>query len=166
MTERVLHRPLVVVLVSIALWAASPAMAEDSVRSEIEAANEVFEATFGRGDAPGVAALYTDDARLLPAGSDFITGREAIAQFWQGAFDAGMKAVSLVTLEVEKQGDTVYEVGELDIRGADGTLLDHAKYVVIWKREGSSWKLHRDIWTSSVAPAQDQGAALGAAGGR
>jgi ketosteroid isomerase-like protein len=47
-----------------------------------------------------------------------------------------MKGVSLVTLEVENQGDTAYEVGELDIWGANRTVSDHAKYVVIWKKEG------------------------------
>jgi uncharacterized protein (TIGR02246 family) len=155
MTDRGLGRRLAIGFVSIALLGASPVWAADSARSEIEAANKVFEAAFSRGDAPGVAALYTDNAQLLPAQSDFVTGTEAIAQFWQAAFDSGMKGVSLVTLEAEKQGDTAYEVGELEIRGADGTVLDHAKYVVIWKKEGTSWKLHRDIWTTSVVPVQE-----------
>jgi hypothetical protein len=26
---------------------------------------------------------------------------------------------------------------------------------VIWKKEGSSWKLHRDIWTTSVVPVKE-----------
>jgi hypothetical protein len=42
---------------SIALLSASPALAADDVRSEIEAANKRFEAAVSRSDGPGVAAL-------------------------------------------------------------------------------------------------------------
>jgi ketosteroid isomerase-like protein len=153
--DRGLSRRLAIGFVSIALLGASPVLAADSVRSEIETANKVFEAAVSRSDGPGVAALYTGNAQLLPAGSDFVTGTEAIGQFWQAAFDSGMKGVSLVTREVEKHGDTAYEVGELEIRDAEGTVLDRAKYVVIWKQEGTSWKLHRDIWTTSEVPIQE-----------
>ena len=155
MTERGLRRRLTIGIVAFALLSASPAFAGDSIRSEIEAANKIFEAAFSRSDASGVAALYTDDAQLMPAGSGFVAGAEAIAGFWQGAFDAGMKSVSLVTMEVEKHGDTANEVGELEIRGADGKLMERAKYIVIWKKNGTAWKLHRDIWTTSVVPVQE-----------
>lgn len=155
MTDRGLGRRLAIGFVSIVLLGAFPAFAAADIRSEIEAANKVFEAAVSRSDGPGVAALYTDNAQLLPAQSDFVTGTAAIGQFWQAAFDSGMKSLSLVTTEVEKHGDTAYEVGELEIRGADGAVLDQAKYVVIWKKERSSWKLHRDIWTTSVLPVQE-----------
>jgi uncharacterized protein (TIGR02246 family) len=155
MTYRERRWLLVIGFASIALLGASPALAADDVRSEIEAANRVFEAAFSRSDGPGVAALYTEDAQLLPAQSDFVSGREAIGRFWQAAFDSGLKEVSLVTLEVESHGDSAYEVGRLEIRDATGKVLDQAKYVVIWKKDASSWKLHRDIWTTSVVSAEE-----------
>ena len=74
MTDQGLRRQLAMGLVSIALLASSPVSAADSIRSEIEAANKIFEAAFNRSDAPGVAALYTENAQILPAGSDFVTG--------------------------------------------------------------------------------------------
>ena len=83
-----------------------------------------------------------------------MTGTKAISQFWQAVFDSGLKGVSLNTIEVEKHGDTATEVGKIELRDADGKVLDQGKYIVIWKKEGSSWKLHRDMWNSSVAPAQ------------
>jgi len=152
MTDRGFGRRLTIGFVSIVLLSASPVLAADSIRSKIEAANKSFEAAVSRSDGPGVAALYTANAQLLPAQSDFVTGTQAIGQFWQTAFDSGMKGVSLVTMEVEKHADTAYEVGELEILGAEGNVLDRAKYIVIWKKEGGSWKLHRDIWTTSVVP--------------
>ena len=101
MTYRERRRRLAIGFGSIALLSALPALAADDIRSEIEAANRMFEAAVSRSDGTGVAALYTDSGQLLPAQSDFVTGTEAISQFWQAAFDSGLKGVSLATLEVE-----------------------------------------------------------------
>lgn len=155
MTFREYRRRLAICFASIALLGAPPALAAGDVRSEIEAANKLWEAAASRSDGPAVAALYTDSGQLLPPQSDFVTGTEAIGQFWQAVFDSGVKGVSLVTLEVESHGDTAHEVGKLELRDTDGKLLDHGKYVVIWKKQGASWKLHRDIWTTSVVPVQE-----------
>ena len=138
----------------LVLLGASQALNAGDIRTEIEAANKVLEAVVSRSDGPGMAALYTDNAQLLPGQSDFVTGTKAISQFWQAAFDSGLKGVSLVTVEVEKHGDTANEIGTIELRDADGKVLDNGKYIVIWKKEGNSWKLHRDMWNSSVAPAQ------------
>jgi len=81
--------------------------------------------------------------------------RLANGKFWHAAFDSGMKRPSLAALEVENHGDTAYEVEKLEIRGTDGKLLDHAKYVVIWKKEATSWRLRRVIWITSVVPSQE-----------
>ena len=129
-----------------------PASAADEVRQAIEAANKKFEAAASRGDGPAAAALYTAAGQLLPAQSDVVSGTQAIGQFWQGAFNSGIKGVSLTTLEVEGHGNTAHEIGKYELRGAGGKVLDHGKYVVIWKKEGAAWKLHRDIWTTSVTP--------------
>ena len=149
-----MRRQMVLALVSTVLLAALPAAAADDARSGIEAANKLLEAAVSRGDGAGAAALYTADGQAFPAHSDLVSGTEALAAFWQAAFDSGMKAASLVTVEVESFGSTAYEVGTFEFRDAAGKLLDQGKYVVIWKKEGDSWKLHRDIWTTSVAQAK------------
>jgi len=151
--KRMQARGALIGLVSLGFVTASPVLAADDVRSAIEAANKNWEAAASRGDGTAVAGLYTSDAALLPHQSDFVRGTPAIAKFWQAVFDSGVKGVSLTTLEVEDCGNTAHEVGTLEIRGADGKVLDSAKYVVIWKKDGDTWKLHRDIWTSSVVPA-------------
>lgn len=118
-------------------------------RSGIEATNREFMEAFGRGDAAGVARLYTDAGQLLPANSDFVSGTTAIQSFWQGAMDMGLKEVVLETLEVEGHGDTAHEVGRYTLKAAGGEVADAGKYLVVWKREDGTWKLHRDIWTTS-----------------
>jgi uncharacterized protein (TIGR02246 family) len=119
-------------------------------REAIAAANQNFMASFARGDAAGMAALYTANGQLLPTHSDFITGTQAIQGFWQAVIDMGIKEATLETLEVEGQNEMAYEVGKFALRGSAGQILDRGKYVVIWKREGGRWKLHRDIWNTSM----------------
>ena len=116
----------------------------------IEKGNRVLTSTFARGDATAMAALYTENGQLLPSNSEFITGRERIASFWQQVMDMGIKTAELETLEAEGLGETAFEVGRYKLGGAAGEILDQGKYVVVWKKEDGQWKLHRDIWNTNL----------------
>ena len=47
------------------------------LKKEIEAANSVFMATFSDHNATHMAELYTLDCKIMPSGSDVLTGRES-----------------------------------------------------------------------------------------
>ena len=126
-----------------------------AARGQIEAGNSELATAFSQGRAGAVAALYTGDARMFPPNSDVVSGREAIQRFWQGAIDAGVRGLALTTVEVEEHGDTAHEVGKYSLTGDGGKALDTGKYVVIWKHAQGRWRLHRDIWNTSMpAPAR------------
>jgi uncharacterized protein (TIGR02246 family) len=122
------------------------------VRDAIAAANENFRTTSKGGDAASMAALYTENGQLLPPNSDFATGQQAIQAFFQAFFDMGIKEAKLESVEVEGHGDTATEVGKYTLYGEGGQVLDKGKYIVIWKQEDGQWKLHRDIFNSSMPP--------------
>jgi uncharacterized protein (TIGR02246 family) len=119
------------------------------IRTQIESANSQFVGAFKRGDATAMANLYTSEAQLLPANTDFVRGTAAIRAFWQGVMDMGLKDASLETIEVETHGDTAIEVGRYRLLTAGDVVADNGKYVVVWKYDSGAWKLHRDIWTTS-----------------
>jgi uncharacterized protein (TIGR02246 family) len=119
------------------------------IREALKAANERFMAAFGRGDAAGLAALYTEDGQVLPPNSQVVEGHDAVQGFWQAVMDMGIKGARLETVEAEGHGDTAVEVGRFELLGEGEQVLDRGKYVVIWKRDGGEWKLHRDIFNSS-----------------
>jgi len=124
------------------------------VQAAIAAVNENFMAAFKRGDAAGLANFYTENGQLLPNGRDFVTGKAAIQAFWQAGMDMGItKTLRLEIIETEGHGYTAIEIGKYTDSGEAGNVIDRGKYVVIWKQEGGQWKLHRDIWNSSL-PAQ------------
>ena len=125
------------------------------VQEAIASADEKFMETFNRGNAAGLAGLYTENGQLLPPNSDLVTGAAAIQAFWQGAMDMGIKTARLEIAEAEGHGDTAIEIGKYLLIGETGNVLDRGKYVVIWKQVGDQWKLHRDIWNSSLSAQGD-----------
>ena len=137
---------LILAFVSISLWVGAPARS-DETRESIESGNRAFAAAFLRGDAEAVAELYTEDAEVMPPGAGAVVGRPAIAAFWKGAIDAGVKDLALVTEQVESAGDLAYEIGRVRIVAGDGRVTED-RYLVVWKRGDGEWRLHRDIWNS------------------
>ena len=67
----------------------------------------------------------------------------------------GIKTARLDTVEAEEYGETAIEIGKYTLSGEAGKVMDRGKYVVIWKQEGGQWKLHRDIWNSSLSAQGD-----------
>ncbi len=117
----------------------------------ISATNRQFEAAFARGDAAGCAAVYTEDAKIMPPDSPAVTGREAAQAVWQGAIDMGVKGVTLQTLDLEELGpDRAVErgAGTLEIQTEGGqTVQVSGKFIVVWKHHADgSWKWDWDCW--------------------
>src|SRR5262249_42010396 len=119
-------------------------------RTEIEAVNRAMEEAVRKRDPERLAALYTTDAIVMPPDAPFVKGRDGIKQFWGSAIQQlGVKDVRLGTVDLEIAGDTAHEVGEalLTLESGSATL----KYVVVWKKVGGQWCLHRDIWNAKAA---------------
>lgn len=130
----------------------TPAAYADGVRTAIEAANAKFSAAAAKGDGAALAAMYATDGQVMPAGSDPIRGTDAIQKFWQGALDSGVAAVALKTIDVFGQSPTATEVGEYELRDKAGKVLDHGKYIVVWRHSDGKWKLLRDMFSTNVPP--------------
>lgn len=127
-------------------------------RQALEQIDRRWEQAFNRGDAEGVAALYTDDGFLLAPNSQIARGRQSIQQQLQGFIDAGLKNIQFTTVDVGVSGDLAYEVGRysLDVhpQGAQQAVRDEGKYVIVARRQpDGTWKLAADIFnTSQPAP--------------
>ena len=120
-------------------------------QQEIEQRVREFEAAFNRRDAAALAAMYTEDARLLPPGSEMLSGRQAIQQFWQGAFDMGVSGGELRPQQIEARDDLAYEMSTATLRLGDGGT-QAVKYVVVWKRQtGGAWQMAVDIWNANTS---------------
>jgi uncharacterized protein (TIGR02246 family) len=120
---------------------------EPGSRQAIEAAVRRYVTASNEGDAEALAALYADDAVLLPPDHEPIQGREAIGAFWRQGTDEGLQ---VTTLTVEVEGDLGYLVGRYNLPATDEEPADSGKYVMCLRRQrDGSWKLTADIWNRS-----------------
>ena len=65
-----------IMLLGVCLCVATAALAQD--KATIAKLNDAWAAAFNKGDAQAVAAMYAEDAYVLPPGSDIVKGRAAI----------------------------------------------------------------------------------------
>ena len=127
-------------------------MAQKDMKAPIMAANQKFMDAYAKG-ATNMSSLYTTEAQLFPPNSDIVKGNTAIGTVWKSVFDSGVKKAKLETLEAQQDGNTIVEVGRYVLYGASDAQLDMGKYIVVWKQENGDWKLHRDIFNTSMPPA-------------
>jgi len=124
------------------------------VTKEIEEANKVFMETSNSGDPEAISMLYTSDARLLPANSALIDGREAIKAYWSESMaQGGSSELVLETESAVRYGDMAIEEGRYVVN-VGSQEVDQGKYIVTWKKEDGQWKLHQDIWNSDLPMSQ------------
>jgi uncharacterized protein (TIGR02246 family) len=122
---------------------------------EIGKVNRMFEDAVRAQDPDRIASLYTGNAVALPPDGPIVRGQDGIRQLWSSAIkDMGLRDVTLKTIDLEVQDDSACEVGQatltLDPPGGQHATVN-VKYVVVWQRFGSQWRLHRDIWNTLPA---------------
>jgi len=119
----------------------------DSAKQNIERQNIAFQTAFENSDSVGLGNLFTTDAKMMMPGSPSIEGRAAITSVVAKFMKMKVKRTA-ATIGVWGNNDLLTEEGTASLFDQKGTELDHAKYLVIWKKENGEWKLFRDMWNS------------------
>jgi len=132
------------------LSCAAPQEDTSIIEEGISKTNEAFMSAVANGDAAGVVAQYTDNAQFLPPNADLVTGKQEIQNAMQGFIDSGITGLKLESTEIKGMGDTAFEVGKYTLFTEGDQAVDNGKYIVIWKKVGEEWKLHRDIFNSNM----------------
>jgi uncharacterized protein (TIGR02246 family) len=136
-----------IVVIIGCLSVGSPALAQN--RATIEKLNDAWTAAFNKGDAAAVAALYSEDAYVLPPGSAMVKGRAAIEAFWRQAAQQ-MTDAKLTTLDVLPLGrSAAREIGTVTLKTKSQPPQEVVgKYAVVWRKVGRDWRLATDIWNT------------------
>jgi uncharacterized protein (TIGR02246 family) len=125
----------------------APPVAQQS--PELAAMTERWEEALNSGNAEAVAALYSDDARLLPPNAELGQGRAAIAAEFAAMIAAGL-TIDLVNVDAVVAGDVGYKVGTYTLLAPAGVMVDRGKYIDVWRKVDGQWKITNDIWNSSL----------------
>ena len=109
-----------------------------------------------RGDAVGIAAIYTPDALAIDPSMPTVVGRAAIEKTFRDMF-ATTRFIGMTRepTSFEVYGNIALESGTYSQtwqeKGKSPTVLN-ARYTAVWKRVEGRWLLHRDI-TTPMPPA-------------
>src|ERR1700730_15585512 len=135
----------IVLLATALMFYASTGMAQS--KATIDKLNDAWAAAFNKGDAAAIAAMYTDDATVLPQGAPMVKGATAIRDLWAGVIKDFSDA-KLAAVEVHTMGEVMaYEIGTVSARTKATPPQDvTGKYVVVWRRSGTTWKIAADIF--------------------
>lgn len=106
-----------------------------------------FVSAFNNQDASGVAALFHNDGKLLPAGQPMVSGVQAIEEFWAGAFGAGLSSIEKTPIEFVVSGDLAVETSSYFITFNDAKIA--GKDTLVWRKDSEgNWKISTDIWAA------------------
>ena len=111
-----------------------------------------FDQAVQANDWTAYAALFAEDAVVMPPNQPAVEGREAIEDFGS-AFT--IREFSTPTVEIEGRDGLAYMRGTYSIsatvEGIPEPVTDSGKYVQIWMEQpDGSWKIWRDIWNSDM----------------
>jgi uncharacterized protein (TIGR02246 family) len=101
-------------------------------------------------DAAGMAALYTEDAQLLPPDGELVSGRAAIQEFMGAASLPAGATFEIEATETLMFGEHAWRQGIFRYGGAADGLPATGKFMELWKKVDGKWLHHREIWNTDA----------------
>lgn len=127
----------------------------DSDTAAIRARSETFQRLAEANDWDSWIELIADNAVYLPPNETAVVGKPAVRE-WVNAFPH-VEEMVLTINDIIGEGDLAvvrgsYSMTVVDDAGA--SVTDKGKYIEVWGRQADgAWRIVRDIWNSSLAPA-------------
>ena len=128
------------------------------------AVNEIwsqYSSSLISGDIDAWLSLWTDDGIQMPPDSPPVIGMEQIRARNTAVSDQfTVDSIEITNEEVRVAGDWAYARGTYTAtltprQGGEALFID-GKYMTILERQpDGSWKIHRDIFNSNVAPGEN-----------
>ena len=133
--------------------AASPTSSDEIA---IRAQSTSWEKAYNAGDAKAVAALYAEDARLLPPGASGASGRPAILEFFTKDIAGSKAAGAVIALnpktDVGVSGNMGWESGTYKV-AVKGAVVETGKFLSVSRKRDGKWLYIRDTWNADAPPA-------------
>ena len=138
----------IVICLGASIGCQAPAALSETEQTAIRQADQNWAKLMNARDFNGVAALYAEDAIVLPPNEPTVEGRAAI-QTWLEALPP-ISNVQLQTLEIAGRGDLAYSRGtysETITPAGAVPVEDRGKWLTIYSKQADgSWKIVRDVF--------------------
>jgi ketosteroid isomerase-like protein len=146
------NKPLLTVLL-VCINFISNAQLQEAKKAIAESNASYFE-SFVKNDSSIFINSYAENACILAPNVPAACGHEAFAKFFRSAYqDYGLRNGKFITTNVYGDGkEYVTEEGFWQSFNAKGELFDDGKFLVLWKKTKSGWKMFRDSFSSNHTP--------------
>ena len=153
---RVNDRTWLAIGAAILISASGLSLAASSDEAAIRAQTASWEKAFSAGDAKALAALYAEDAVLLPPGVPRVNGRAAIQEFFTKDVAGAKAAGAVFTLnpktDVGVSGNMGWESGTYKVT-VKGAVVETGKFLSVSRKKDGKWLYIRDTWNADAPPA-------------
>lgn len=133
---------------------ATVASAQTPKAEDLQRPNKEFAAAINAKDLTRLAAVYADDAVMMPPNGQAIKGKAQIQAFWKELIDQGMRVESITSTGCAGSGSIGYDSGVAELRLAPAfgsPVMDTIKFVTVLQRGADgTWRISRDIWNSDL----------------
>jgi len=137
----------------VAMSGISQAASPDEAAIRAQAA--AWEKAYNGGDAKGVAALYAEDALLMPPGAAALNGRAAIQDYFAKDVAASKAAGAVFVLnpktDVGVSGNMGWESGVYKVT-VKGAVVETGKFLSVSRKKDGKWLYIRDTWNADATP--------------
>ncbi len=110
---------------------------------------EMFSKYYVENNLEKLVASYTSDGKVFPGNTDIIDGTDGLTKFWRRPDDRKVLSHKITPVELKVIKRTAYDYGYYEgvSLNAEGEEVPFkGKYVIVWKKVGSDWKIYLAIW--------------------
>ncbi|HYG85329.1 MAG TPA: DUF4440 domain-containing protein [Azospirillum sp.] len=139
----------VCVLITLAVFAASPSVYAQDFKKSAESAAAKWDEAFNKGDAAGLAKMYSPKGTIQPPGSPPVTGEQNIQQFWATTIGKGFGQHKVTVQQADAKGDMGYAYGRWQATGPGegGAKKQYeGNWANVLERQGGEWKTVLHAW--------------------
>ena len=135
----------------------TPTVDTAAITASIDSLNKGWQAAVAARDTDAVVAFYAADGRLMPAGMPRAEGHDAIRAAWAGFLQTPGLELTITESQpmISEAGDMVVDVGAYSMKMNDAKgkpVVDVGKYVTVFKKTDSGWKIVVDTFNSDQTP--------------
>jgi len=133
------------------------AQSESELKAKFNETNKTFSKLMLENDLEGMLEYYADNSISLPSYQPMMHGHDAMRESHKQQHQSGMKitAFELTVTDVIANDNLAIEIGTYTISmeiPQMGSMDDQGKYMNLWEKQGSDWKLRADMWNTDMNP--------------
>ena len=124
------------------MWRIDPALHRET--EVAERLTSSWSSAYNAGNTEALIALYAQDAALSTVQNGTITGKPSIEAFWKRDFGGRKPTSTLTVTDVYLAGAMAHLEGDYNV--SDGGSVTEGRYIQLWMRDATGWRIHREMW--------------------